>query len=552
MILCSRLSAIVDSDGTSLSVLVGTEAFATNGSGTPANTFVYPRLLNGGNFTRSIAAGRTVFGATEAGYGNAQFANVDGELDFLLSAGVSGQTYELFFLEGNYSEAAFQSFPGAWTQVFAATMESIASDGDTLTVRLKEKLVELDKPLCPKFAGTGGIEGDAELAGTPKPVVYGGCFNVEPTLIDKARLIYMVSARNAVSAHHAKDNGSVIARELTAGVLELNAAADYAALYALDVAIGHYATCTDVGCLKLGSVPVGQVTCDPVQYVYAAQSMNPADVILAIATDAEIPGFDTDAFSFIDVNTWADGNDSKVGYFAKDDSTTFRQAIGDIASSIGCWVGFDRLGRLKIARVVDPGGMSSVLTITGDDVISVKRVPSGDDGKGVPFGRITVRYPRNYTVQTGTLAGAIDPDGNDSRVRSEVAKEFPLSQSMATVQPGTANPLVDQDITTQFVGAPEYVVDGYGYGRRVASAGLLDASLPAPLTQFADTIGVPRAWYEVVVPFSYDTFYSADIGDCVTLQHPRFDLEAGAKFMVTSIRYELAARAQSMTLTLWG
>ena len=56
---------------------------------------------------------------------------------------------------------------------------------------------------------------------------------------------------------------------------------------------------------------------------------------------------------FAAIESWGTTNDSHVGIYVRDDSTTYGQAIGAIAASIGAWVGFDRWGELRGAIVVD-------------------------------------------------------------------------------------------------------------------------------------------------------------------------------------------------------
>lgn len=551
MKLAARITAVIDSDGTTQSWIFSQpgHAFRTGASGTPASTAADDRLVNGGNFDRSIASGgpgaRILFGLTAASYGEATIENTDGRYDALAGYGVSGQLYELFGIDGSSATiTAHESFPAAWTPVLTARMTSITSDGTSLRIRLADPLEAFTQPMCARFGGTGGLDGDAELVGTPKPRLFGAAYNVEPVLIEKSRLIYMVNGAGNASGHFCKDSGSVIARALTAGAIELDAAADFDALYALTVPIGHYATCTTDGVLKLGSPPVGTITVDASLYSTGVVKLNPADVILQIAQAAD-PGLDYNSTAYTDAYTWADGIGAEVGYFARDDSTTYADALSALAASCGMWCGFRRDGEFWMARVEDPAGGASSLTIREDEVIAVRRVNTGDAGRGVPYKKIVQRYPRNYTVQTSGLAGVVPAE-----VRKQLAEQFPLSIETACTQPGTANPLIDQPIETQYAGAQDYVVDSYGWGRRVTSTGDLEAQPPVPGTQFAETVGVPRETFEVDLPMSYDRVMNADIGDVVTLVHRRWGLDAGAKCLVIGCRYR-GDQVPVMSLTLW-
>ena len=199
-----------------------------------------------------------------------------------------------------------------------------------------------------------------------------------------------------------------------------------------------------------------------------------------------------------------------------------------------------------MARIEDPASGASSLTIREDETIAVRRVNTGDAGRGVPYKRIVQRYPRNYPVQTSGLAGVVPAE-----VRKQLAERFPLSTETACTQPGTANPLIDQPIETQYAGATDYVVESYGWGRRVTSTGDLEAQPPVPGTQFAETVGVPRETFEVDIAMTNDRVSSADIGDVVTLVHRRWGLDAGKKLLVIGCRYR-GEQVPVMSLTLWG
>lgn len=541
MIFVASFSALIDTDGTSQAFLFATEAFATGASGTPANTIAYRRLFQPGNLVRSIASGRRIFGLTEAGFGEVVIENTDGAFDALATYGVAGNTIEVYGMDDGASP--WDNFPAGFSRIFAATMQTIIGDGSLLRIRVREKLDLLDKPICPLFDDTDLV--DATLVGTAKPVVYGGCYNVSPVLVDAQNLLYMVSARGEVSGHHAKDSGSVIARMLTAGAQELNAADDWDELVDLAVPPGHYGTCTDEGLMKLGSVPVGQLTCDALEYKYGDPRIKAGDVLQDIAEDA-VPGIEKDALAWAAFGTWwSTGNtQSAVGFFARDTSTTYAQALSAIAASIGAWVGFDKDGVFTGAIVEDPAGMTSARTITEHHITSIRRVVD-EEAKGVPYGRIINRFPKNWTVQTSGLAGVVP-----ANVRAELEQEYPLSYEVVCEVPSD-NTTGDVPVTTQFPGAPDYVINGYAHGRRVTSTGDLEAYVACDTLQFEALLGVRRDWFEISMPFTIDLYDDIDLGVCVTVQHRRFGLSAGKQLMIVGIRYELSG-APAATLTLWG
>ena len=544
MIFCAEIFAGIDPEGTEDRFLFSTEAFHTGGGGFPHNTPVYPRLLQPANFERSLASDKLLFGLTQTGYGECVLANKDGALDDLLSYSVDGREFRLWTPHGE-SALSYQAFPDGWGAVFCCSMQSITGDGDVLRIRLREKVSKLDTLVCPTFTGAGGAEGTAEMEGQAKPVVFGSPYNVSPVLLSPSYLTYMVSAGGNVSADHLKDSGSVVARALTAGVQEDDAAANFSALQGLSVPIGHYATHATSGTLKLGSPPVGQVTVD----ARSTDSSNPADVLLAIIEHSGIATsgvyIETNTADFAALASWASGVDSKVGVFVRDLSTKHSDLINQIATSIGAWVGRDRNGEIRCALVTDPADMTSVLTWYEDEFMYVKRVVTGDPGRGVPYGAIKQKYPRNWTQQQSGLAGVVP-----ASVRKEVAEDFPLATTEVCEQLSSSPPAT-VPVTDQFLGAKDYVIESYGSGRRVTSVGALEATPPAPASQFAALLGVPRDLIEVQVPFRYSDHAVLELGCCVTIQYMRHGLSSGKQFMVVAIRYQLSGIPMT-TLTLWG
>jgi len=546
MIYCAEIYAGIDPEGTEDRVLIANIDFTVGGGGSPANTVAYNRLMQAANFERSMADGKLVLGRTETGYGECVVANADGELDYLTTYAVDGRDFYLWALESDTGVLVYEPFPLGWVRIFRCSMQSIVGDGDVLRVRLRERTFQLDQPLCPKFLGTGGLEGTADLEGQPKPLVFGGAYNVSPVLLSPSLLIYLVSASGFMAGHHLKDSGSVVARQLAAtGYQENDSVASFADLQTTPVSIGHYATHATSGTLRLGSPAIGQVTVDAASTV----SDNPSDVFKEILEAAGVATTGVysqiDDGDFDDLYDWGVAEASRIGIYVRDDTTTAGQAISALAASIGAWFGVDRWGTLRTSIVVDPASMTSVLSLTEDDVQSVKRIGSGEPGKGVPYGRVVQKYPRNWTPQSSGLVGVVPP-----RVRGEIAEQFPLSVVTACAQLSSSPPAT-VPITDQFLKAPDYVIESYGVGRRVTSTGALEATVPAPGDQFAALFGVPRDWIEVVMPFRISDFETVDLGSCMTLTHSRFDLTEGKQFLVTRIRYDLSSKPTA-TLTLWG
>ena len=124
-----------------------------------------------------------------------------------------------------------------------------------LTLSVDPEPFEADV-LFNEYAGTTGIEGGANLKGTPKPWVFGRALNVEPVFIDEIDNVFQVSAYGPVSAIPA-----IYERGASFGT-SVGDFADYAALVAEVLAPGQWATCLALGLFRLGAPPAGVITCD--------------------------------------------------------------------------------------------------------------------------------------------------------------------------------------------------------------------------------------------------------------------------------------------------
>jgi hypothetical protein len=138
---------------------------------------------------------------------------------------------------------------------------SYDTDTDQLTLNFEVSATALDRPvLFSEFTGGGGLAGDPQLRGTPKPAGFGSVLNVEPLWFDNARNIGMIDGYSNCTAITALFEGG---NDFGARVADY---ADYATLAArIDdhtVAPGRWATCVAQGLVGLGAPPVKPITVD--------------------------------------------------------------------------------------------------------------------------------------------------------------------------------------------------------------------------------------------------------------------------------------------------
>lgn len=153
-----------------------------------------------------------------------------------------------------YAGETAASLPG--DILFYGKIESYENDSGKfkLTATVDQEPFAID--VLDSYAGTTGIEGHAELKGTPKPWLLGEVQNCEPVQIDTIDNVFQFSAYGPIKAvDKLYERGS----EFTASVGDY---ASLAALIAADIKPGKWGTCLALGLVRLGAPPYGVITGD--------------------------------------------------------------------------------------------------------------------------------------------------------------------------------------------------------------------------------------------------------------------------------------------------
>ncbi len=142
-----------------------------------------------------------------------------------------------------------------WKLAFKGRVSGYERKGQVLSLSAEASLDDKDV-LTAAYAGTGLIEGDADLKGKVKPLAIGWPKNVEPVLINAVDSVYQFSAYGPIEAvttlyERGSDFGASTGDHAT-----------YAALVAASIPAGRWAACLAQGLVRLGAPQAGVITAD--------------------------------------------------------------------------------------------------------------------------------------------------------------------------------------------------------------------------------------------------------------------------------------------------
>ncbi len=525
-----EVTAAVDAAGTQRTFYY---ASGTGYNDPTAPAFYDGRIVQAGNFSRTVVDDLKTFGSSAVGIGEIVIANADGILDVLATYG--------YTLEANLLIGDDSGIYSAFSTWLKGKIEQPVFDFDTIVFRLRDRTTELDVQVQSSvFAGTNsgstGIEGlPADIKGRTKPRIFGICYNIAPVLLNSASLIFGVNfdAAGATAAVNSFDaiyeGGNLLT--LDTGVGTGGDTANLAALQAAVITAGKYATCKAAGLFRLGSSPSLLITADVTENGTAANNHAPT-LIKRLLLDAGVASGD---ISSSDVTTLESAAGYNAGVYILDQSN-YRNSLDILAGSIGAWYAPDKTGVYRIKQILNPGAGSSVFTFKRyaigvaakadeSDIVAIERIASRDPGRGVPCYQVTLNYKKNWTVmQGGDIAGAV----------TDAYTQFLQLEYRSVVS-------TDGTISNQFDLAPQLTF--YTVLTSSADAAAEVARRLAIYKVLRDTLLVTTTFDAILID-------AIDLGSIVTVELDRFGYDAGKKFLIIGMDYNAAQN--TVTLTLWG
>lgn len=471
--------------------------FITEPEDTPANQYYEPVVNNPLQFDISIMSGNNL-GYGGSSFGAIEIQNGDGSLDHLLRMRWKGR--RIVVKAGRVGWGY-----GSFLPVFDGYVNGIEATDGVLMVTFRDPGLKIETDIVSEtYAGTGGLEGNNDLAGKMKPLLYGECFNFEPVLVDAVNLVYQIHAGSVEEISDVFDAG-----------VALTFGSDVPDITASTPSAGHFNTCKTMGLIKLGSTPAGRITAD-------AKGDNTGGYVSTVAAiSRRIVQTKIGSMSLtddeIDLNSFEklDGELSGAAGIYILDRVPVRRFLDELITPCAAYWYFNRLGLLS-CEYVDIASMAGA-TITEDfiDTAGID-VPTPIP----PSWRISVAYAPSWTIQKeNEIAGAAQ----------EARRAFAGQQYRIAV---SENAMVLER-------------DAYA-GERVFYTNLAEKSdAEALLERLVRIYGVERRVYRVPV---YGALFRNYIGDAVRLTYPRFNIDKTLAIVGIS---ENAERGQTL-MELWG
>lgn len=443
------------------------------------------RLEQAALFTNQAFTGAVLQGS-RSGFGEAVLINTDGALNGLVDYAVDGRGLSLS-LEDD----------GTITKYIQATALRLVDDNNKIRVILRDPQANIDEPHpLDVFAGTNvlpaGIEGTADdIKGSKKPKVFGKVRSASPVLVNTSKLIYQVSSLSAdVVAVY--DRGASLTRGANYP--------DLATMESTAPSAGQYRTYQ--GYFRLGSSPVGTVTCD------VDSSANAGDVFSQIAAEASIT---------VEASDLAPANAiGEVGIFLQDDTTT-ASLMDLIANSIGFYWYFNNDEVVRLLPLSAPATEDFEVNVS--QILDITRESTGAGSNGLPIYQVRVLADKIETVQTD-LAGSV-PAATVARLSAEY-REAKFTSSTVKARHRLSEELVITSCLRSLVDAQ-------------AVANTLGALLSVRRDKCAVTARVD------------DQF---DIGRVVKVVTPKLGYVGGRKMII--LGHTVDAKRRRVTFNLWG
>lgn len=433
--------------------------------------------------------GRGGIGGLARSSASVALANADGGLDTLpRDYALDGRRARLLLGAPTDRRSDFGAVFGGYVMAARVGLSALQLD-------LSDSIARLEIPVhASTYAGTGGLEGGADLQGTPKPRGFGHVYNIAPPLVDAANLIYQVNDGPISDVPAVYDRGVPLTK--VAGT----------------PAAGQYQVDTAAGTFKLGATPAGTVTCDALLDASGAGYVDKTgDIVLRLLGIAGLTSDEIDPTSFVNLNSVAP---AEVGIWTGTEVRTIAELVDELLAGVGAFGGFNRRGAFAV-QLVSTANRASAATYDESQILDIEEEPL-PAGLEPTVWRVAVGWRRAWTVQSDLAASV------SAAQRSFAARAVRVSARE------------DASIRSRYLLARAYEMLDSLYAQQ--------ADADAERDRLFALWSGQRRYFRVRVGAEG---LARELGDIVTLKHRRFGLAEGRDGRV------LAQRIAGAWADLW-
>lgn len=405
---------------------------------TPLDQIFQPRLRQPFLYASSISQPGTFSSPRGSLSAGIEIVNSDKELDSdFLNKAIIGQDVLIkiggTLFEGRAEEQVL--FYPEYETIFDGKVNSFQWDDDIITVALGDVSVLLDEPMQKNlYAGTGGLEGDSDLTGLPKPIALGRVFNAAAVLVDSANLIYQFNDGAMQEVIEVRDRGVALAFD-----------ADYADITTATPGLSEYATSLATGYIKLGGSPDGLITGD-------------------IKGDSGGPGYQENV-SFVAekiARQFGDFEDSQIdsnsinnlnvlfpypsGFYTGTSEVLTSGLLNEFLLSLDGWWAISRTGQFTVGAFSSPENEASSDSYNETNILndSFNRLPTI-----APIWRFSLGFQRNFSQQDGDALAASVTAANRRLYSQDYLRNIQQSDSTKTQFPTARDIQLDTLLTLE-------------------------------------------------------------------------------------------------------
>ena len=379
-------------------------------------------------------------------------------------------------------------------------MQAIESDENSILIQVATKAYALDELIQTNtYAGTGGNEGGADLAGRVKPLCFGKAFNVPAVRVDSTNLVYQV--------HDGKINDVVAVYDRGVALVKVSVAP----------APGEYQVDAPNGRFTLGSIPGGLVTADVEGRHDGTNYLTTvADIIEDIIVSySQLSSSEIDSASFSALNT---AQSAEIGTWINN-AATIRDVIDELLLGMGCYGHFTLSSKLKVGQFTAPAAPAD-FSLTQDDIEDIRRDRLADDLTPIAW-RYRVAYKRNYAVQNALASGVPDAVKEFAELEYRIAAD------------------ADASLTSTYILATDPAPQ--------ISPMNVKADADSETTRQLAIYRVPRALYTLTVK---PALWTAEIGHSAFVDYPRYGLNGGAYGRVVAVDLDAERNTTELVMLL--